>query len=241
MPIFFSARKGKISAFDLSLLGLNLSALGLALVIGCTTDLTALAKDAATAATPKEGAAKNAAAASPAAANPAAATPDAMTKKAPSFADQPVGGKTTAELFKKFTAAYASKDDVAFLTLVKAPMRIRIRMHQQFRRDAKKPTANFKLETTDEEAARIRVPKADLIKPIKGSAGEESFELPVVGFIIYDIKSEGAPAGEKPSTVGLAIGKAKEGFFIIPRVPQNAAKSTATAPAAATSAPATSH
>jgi hypothetical protein len=197
----------------------------------CAATLPVTAKDAAKAeaTTPHQAqtkAANNA---------PAAVAGKTAKKKNASLADPPVGATTTAELVKKLSDAYMNKDDVAYLSLLKAPMRTRIRMHQQFRREFNKPVANFKFVKIAEEAARIKASLKTVGTRTIVNGVVEDYDLPVIGFIDYERRDNvQAPADKR----GIAVGKGKGAFFLVTLQPvEGAAAATVIPTASGTVAP----
>ncbi len=169
------------------------------------------------------------------------ATPAVKGPRGASFVDPPVGAKSTADLVKKLSEAYYRKDDVSYLSLVKAPIRTRIRMHQQFMRECHRPTSDFKYETVAEEAARLNTTKDALTKRMPASGGGEGYEVPVVGFITYDSHNALSRFGAKIlNAPAWPCAKLKDTYFIITKQSADAATPTATAQPAS-SAPAKAH
>ena len=164
---------------------------------------------------------------------PTAEAPEkaARGKSTASLSDPPVGAKTTAELVKKLSDAYRSKDAVAYLSILKAPMRERIRLHLHFRRDCSNPLFNFKFVTIAEEAARIKAPQDTVGKRTTVNGVEEDYQLPVVGFIDYEShKNLQGP----PDVMSVAVCKGKDAYFIETRLAVEGGAKTTAAPAPTT-------
>jgi hypothetical protein len=194
------------------------------LICLCAPQAPVLAKDVVSAAAAKSAPIQHKADNSPA---QTAADQTAKSKKPPMISDPPVGVKTTDELVKKLSDAYKNKDDVAYLSVLKAPMRTRIRMHQQFKRECSNPVTNFKFITVAQEAARIKAPKDTLVKRTNVNGVEHEYTLPVVGFINYDSRMN---IQGPPDVMGIAVGKGNGAYFLVTQQPvEGQAKNTATA------------
>jgi len=207
----------------------------LLLVLSISAVNPLIAKDTNRADAPKKTESKDPAA--PAGANSA---PQGKSRRGASFVDPPVGAKSTAELVQKLSDSFLKRDDVYYLSLVKAPMRTRIRMHQQFMRDCNRPTSDFKFETVAEEAARLNTTKDAVAKRTTNNGTTEEYEFPVFGFITYDSHTSLAASAPKLERPGIAVGKVKDTYFIITRQPVEVATPAAAA-APAPAAPAKAH
>jgi len=152
----------------------------------------------------------------------AAAKPTAV-KKEGSFADPPVGAKSQEALLKKFEEAYKNKDGSAYIALIKTPFRQRVQMELQFQRECRSPVNNFKLVSVEHEIYRVKMPSANIGKPRMVDGKQEDYDLPVVGFINYDVHTN---VQAPPDVIGMAIGedKAKQTFYIVTRHPVMPAK-----------------
>lgn len=220
MPISKSPKK-----LPFLIRGLRHNATLALLVLACSSAavLPASAKDAAQAETTKP------------AAKPTAGAPEKAVKLkgGASLSDPPVGAKTTAELVNKLSGAYRGKDAAAYLSILKAPMRDRIRLHLHFRRDCISPLFNFKFVTVAEEAARIKAPKDTVGKRATIDGVEQDYELPVVGFIDYESHNN---LQGPPDVTSVAVGKGKDAYFIETRLKVEGGAKTTAAPAPAPAA-----
>jgi|GEM_PF-3398633 len=142
----------------------------------------------------------------------------APVKKEASFADQPVGAKSQEALLKKFEEAYKNKDGGAYIALIKTPFRQRVQMELQFQRECRSPVNNFKLSSVEHEIYRVKMPSANIGKSRMIDGKLEDYDLPVVGFINYDVHTN---VQAPPDVIGMAIGedKATHTFYIVTRHP----------------------
>jgi len=164
-----------------------------------------------------------------------AAKPTPVKKEA-SFSDPPVGAKSQEALLKKFEEAYKKKDGGAYIAVLKAPFRQRVQMELQFQRECRSPVNNFKLTSVEQEIYRVKMPSANIGKARVVDGKQEDYDLPVVGFINYDVHTN---VQAPPDVIGMAVGedKATHTFFIVTRHPIVPNKAAASTPAAAAAKP----
>jgi len=162
-------------------------------------------------------------------ASPAASDKVEKSKHASRFDEKIVGAKSAPDLVKKVEAAYTKKDTSAYLSLLQAPIRSRIRMKLQFKRDSNGTASNFKYVTVAQEAARIKDTDPSFAKAKTVAGVVEDYDLPVVGYIDFQL------ASSTKQTIGLPVGKGKDGYYLVmrhaPEGSANFASATATPPA----------
>ena len=141
-------------------------------------------------------------------------TPNPVKKDSNVFTTAPVGAKSTDELLKQYISAFAHDDEAIYLSLLKGHLRTRMRMQMQFRRDCKKSTGNFRYLTLAEERARLGPAGANVGKNAVVDGEKVTYELPVVGFIDYDLRT--APDA-KPEVIATAVGKDKNAYYLVIR------------------------
>ena len=131
-----------------------------------------------------------------------------------SLTDKAAGAKSTAALVKKLNDAYTAHDGNAYLKLVQAPVRQRMRMEIQFVRDAHNVARNFKFLTVAEEKKRTGS-SAKIADDNKNGSDKAAYNLPLVGYIDFDLKSS---PDASPLVVGVPVGESKGQFFIVCKV-----------------------
>jgi hypothetical protein len=106
-------------------------------------------------------------------------------------------------------------------------------MRLQFKRDCQKQVTNFKFVTPAQETARLKLVAADPTKAQAVSGVQESYDLPLVGFVNYQ-----SPSDDKahPYVAAAAVGKGKDGYLLEIKQELSGAAKTAAAPSTASSA-----
>jgi hypothetical protein len=136
-------------------------------------------------------------------------------------AAEPAGAASTAELANRYGTALAQKDANAYTSLVwwdRVLPRDREGMVTGFGWQANGAVSNVRfltLEQVDQEA-RKSGGRAPARTPVKRDGVTYDFNLPVIGYIVYEFKS---PDGKSEGTGAVPVGTKDGRYLVTTRVP----------------------
>ena len=136
-------------------------------------------------------------------------------------AAEPAGAVSTAELASQYAKALAQKDAKAYASLVcwdRVLPRDRQGMETGFGWQASGAVSNVRFLTFEQvdQEARKSGGRAPTRTPVKRDGVTYDFNLPVVGYVVYDFKS---PDGKSEGTGAVPVGMKDGCYFVTTRVP----------------------